>query len=92
MDPYKIILAPLLTEKSTANIDFLNQYTFRVAGKATKTEVKQAVEEIFDVKVIQVRTRWKPKKRKRIGRSVGFTSGWKEAIVRLRPGEKIDVY
>ena len=91
-NPYEVILAPMLTEKSSGNIEHLNQYTFRVAAKSNKVEIKRAIESIFEVKVVGVRTRWKPAKRKRIGMSQGFKSGWKEAVVQLRTGEKIDVY
>ena len=91
-DPYTIILSPILTEKSTSTIEHVNQYTFRVAPHANKVEIKKAIESIFNVKVVRVCTRRKPGKRKRIGMKIGFTSGWKEALVHLRPGEKIDVY
>ena len=91
-DPYKVVLEPILTEKSTATIEHVNQYTFRVDPRANKIEIKKAVEAIFNVKVRCVRTRNKQGKRKRIGIIVGRTNGWKEAVVHLRPGEKIDIY
>jgi len=92
MDPYKVVIAPILTEKSTGTIEHLNQYTFRVHPKANKIEIKKAIEAIFNVKVVKVCTRWKRGKRRRIGRTVGKSRDWKEAVVHLRPGEKIDVY
>lgn len=91
-DPYQVVISPILTEKSTSTIEHVNQYTFRVHGKANKIEIKKAIETIFGVKVVRVCTRWKRGKRKRIGTKVGFTSDWKEAVVHLRPGERIDVY
>ena len=91
-DSYQVVIAPILTEKSTATIEHVNQYTFRVHPKSNKIEIKKAIESIFNVKVLRVCTRHKQGKRKRIGTKTGFTSGWKEAIVHLRPGEKIDVY
>jgi large subunit ribosomal protein L23 len=91
-DPYQVIIAPILTEKSTSTIEHLNHYTFRVHPKANKVEIRKAIESIFNVKVVRVCTRRKQGKRKRIGTQVGFTRNWKEAVVHLRPGEKLDVY
>lgn len=89
---YTVILRPVLTEKTTGNIEHLNQYAFAVDPRANKIEIKRAIEAIFDVHVRKVNTRWRRGKRKRIGRAVGWTSAWKEAIVHVDPGEKIDVY
>jgi large subunit ribosomal protein L23 len=91
-DAYQIVLAPILTEKSTSTIEYRNQYTFRVSPRANKIEIRKAIETIFNVKVVRVCTRRKRGKRKRIGAKAGFTRDWKEAVVHLRPGEKIDVY
>ena len=91
-DSYQVVISPILTEKSTSTIEHVNQYTFRVHPKANKVEIKKAVEAIFNVKVLRVCTRWKRGKRKRVGLKTGFTRDWKEAVVHLRPGEKIDVY
>lgn len=91
-DAYQVVLAPILTEKSTSTIEHVNQYTFRVHPKANKIDIKRAIESIFNVKVLRVCTRWKRGKQKRIGLKRGFSSDWKEAIVHLRSGEKIDVY
>jgi large subunit ribosomal protein L23 len=91
-DPYTIILSPILTEKSTSSIEHVNQYTFRVHSTANKIEIRKAIESIFNVKVVRVCTRHKLGKHKRMGMKMGVTRGWKEAIVHLRPGEKIDVY
>ncbi|HNR99000.1 MAG TPA: 50S ribosomal protein L23 [Planctomycetota bacterium] len=91
-DPYTVILAPILTEKTTSSIEHVNQYTFRVHSAANKIEIRKAVETIFNVKVLRVCTRNKSGKQKRMGAKMGETRGWKEAIVHLRPGEKIDVY
>lgn len=91
-DPHTIILKPLITEKSTFATDLNNAYTFRVASDSNRIEIKNAVEDIFDVKVKKVNTLKQRGKRKRIGRSIGFTSGFKKAVVTLQPGYKIDVY
>ncbi len=91
-NPALILQRPVVTEKTTGGIDHLNAYVFQVTPRANKIEIKKAVEKQFNVKVIKVNTRWKQGKTKRLGRSLGRTSPSKEAIVTLRPGEKIDVY
>lgn len=91
-DPYTVVLSPILTEKTTSSIEHVNQYTFRVHRAANKIEIRKAIESIFNVKVVRVCTRNKSGKHKRMGTAMGETRGWKEAVVHLRPGEKIDVY
>ena len=91
-DPRKIILKPLLTEKSNDLVEGQNTYTFRVAPDATKADIRWSIEEIFAVRVVDVRTMnyaGKPKKR---GRFEGYRSSWKKAHVRLAPGETISVF
>jgi large subunit ribosomal protein L23 len=83
---YKVIKEPVLTEKSVA-LKELNKYVFKVDYKATKRDIKKAVEEIFKVKVDNVKiVKMKPKK-KRLGRYEGYVSGWKKAIVTLKEGK-----
>jgi large subunit ribosomal protein L23 len=83
---YKVIKEPVLTEKSVA-LKELNKYVFKVDDKATKRDIKKAVEEIFKVKVDNVKiVKMKPKK-KRLGRYEGYVSGWKKAIVTLKEGK-----
>jgi large subunit ribosomal protein L23 len=83
---YKVIKEPVLTEKSVA-LKELNKYVFKVDDKATKNDIKKAVEEIFKVKVEDVKiVKMKPKK-KRLGRYEGYVSGWKKAIVTLKEGK-----
>jgi len=83
---YKVIKEPVLTEKSVA-LKELNKYVFKVDDKATKMDIKKAVEEIFKVKVDNVKiVKMKPKK-KRLGRYEGYVSGWKKAIVTLKEGK-----
>ena len=85
-----IILAPVITEK-TANMEVEGKYAFKVANKANKTEIKQAVEKIFDVKVESVNTiNVKPRK-KRVGRYAGLTNRKKKAIVTLKEGSSIEL-
>ena len=78
----EIILAPVVTERSTADMQE-GKYTFKVAKKATKVEIKNAVEKIFEVKVLKVNTRTVKGKEKRVGVHKGRTSDWKKAIVTI---------
>ena len=81
----EILKAPVITEKSEG------KYTFKVSPKATKTEIKEAIEKIFNVKVSAIRTiNVKPKKR-RVGRYTGLTTRYKKAIVSLAEGQTIDL-
>ena len=82
MLPEEIILAPVITEKSNDDVQF-GKYTFKVNKKATKVDVKRAVEKLFEVKVLKVNTMTVKGKEKRVGRSVGKTSNWKKAIVTI---------
>lgn len=87
MKTFNVIKRPLLTEKSTKNKDENNQYCFQVDVKATKHNIKNAIEQMFKVKVDSVRTMQYHGKRKRVGKSVGMTSMWKKAIVKLKTGK-----
>ena len=78
----EIILAPVVTEKSSADMQE-GKYTFRVAKKATKIDVKNAVEKLFEVKVLKVNTMTVKGKEKRVGVHQGRTSDWKKAIVTI---------
>ena len=82
MLPEEIILAPVITEKSNDDVQF-GKYTFKVNKKATKVDVKRAVEKLFEVKVLKVNTIIVKGKEKRVGRNVGKTSDWKKAIVTI---------
>ena len=82
MLPEETILAPVVTEKSNDGMQ-LGKYTFKVNKKATKVDIKRAVEKLFDVKVLKVNTMTVQGKEKRVGRSVGKTSDWKKAVVTI---------
>ena len=84
-----IIIAPVVTEKSSDGIQE-GKYTFKVNKKATKIDIKRAVEKLFEVKVLDVNTVTVKGKEKRVGRNVGKTSDWKKAIVTIdtNAGEK----
>ncbi len=85
--PQDVILAPIISEASMDGLE-LKKYTFRVAKDATKPEIAAAVESIFGVKVGSVHTCIVPKKPKRRGNSVGYTSEWKKAVVTLKADSK----
>ena len=87
----KIILRPIISEKSYAQIDH-NRYTFAVHPDAHKTMIAQAVEQLFDVKVVNVATANMRPKPKRRGWSRGRTAAWKKAVVQLAPGDKIEFF
>ena len=82
MLPEEIIIAPVVTEKSNDQVQF-GMYTFKVNKKATKIDIKRAVEKLFDVKVLKVNTMIVKGKEKRVGRNIGKTSDWKKAIVQI---------
>ena len=86
----EIIKAPVITEKA-GNLAQSNTYLFKVDQRANKTEIKQAIEKIFNVKVESIRTNnVKPKKR-RVGRYTGLTNRTKKAIVKLAEGQTIEL-
>lgn len=86
----EIIKAPLITEKSrTSQNDGI--YTFLVSDKATKTEIKEAIEKIFKVKVAEISTLNVQTKKKRVGRYTGLTNRTKKAMVKLAPGMTIEL-
>ena len=84
-----IILAPVITEK-TANMEAEGKYAFKVANKANKTEIKQAIEKKFGVKVEKVNITNSHPKKKRVGKYTGMTNKYKKAIVKLAEGNSIN--
>ena len=91
MNPRKVLIRPVVSEKSYALLA-ANKYTFRVHDEAHKTQVRQAVEEIFGVRVEDVRTAWVKPKPKRRGWSSGKTRRWKKAVVQLHPEDSIELF
>lgn len=89
---HSIIRSPSITEKSTELRYSENKYVFKVAKSATKTQIKEAVIALFDVKVESVNTLVVKGKKKRMGRFVGKRADWKKAIVKLAEGQKIDEF
>lgn len=86
----RVLKSPQITEKATF-LQNQNQYVFKVFPRATKPEVKKSIEEVYGVNVSQVRIVQVPRKRKRLGRSTGWQSGYKKAIVKIKPGENIEI-
>ncbi|MEA5594901.1 50S ribosomal protein L23 [Rivularia sp. UHCC 0363] len=82
-----LVRRPIVTEKATIQME-QNKYTFEVVPKATKTQIKAAIESLFDVKVIKVNTALQPRKKKRVGRFIGFKPQFKRAIVTLASGDE----
>jgi len=91
MDASQVIIRPVVSEKSYV-LSAANRYTFRVHPGAHKTQIRQAVQELFDVHVIDVRTISVKSKPKRRGAVSGRTRAWKKAIVQLRDGESIPIF
>lgn len=92
MIQYDIIRRPLITEKTTIQKEAANQVSFEVDRRANRVEIKRAVEKIFNVRVVGVRTMQIRGKIKRRGRIVGRRRDWKKAMVTLGPGERIDFF
>jgi large subunit ribosomal protein L23 len=91
MDASQVIIRPVVSEKSFVQAE-IGKYTFRVHSDAHKTQIRQAVEQLFDVKVRDVRTVSVKSKPKRRGVYAGRTRTWKKAIVQLQPGDTIPIF
>jgi large subunit ribosomal protein L23 len=91
MDVSQVIIRPVVSEKSFVLAE-AGKYTFRVHDKAHKTQIRQAVEELFEVKVVAVRTASVKSKPKRRGQTSGRTRQWKKAIVQVRKGDTIPIF
>ena len=92
MNLQNVIIQPLLTEKGTTLQEELNQVQFKVDMRANKIQIREAVEKLFDVKVLSVRTQIVRGKTVRRGRFEGKRSNWKKAIVSLADGENIEFF
>ena len=89
---HDVIRRPLVTEKSNIGREESNLVTFAVAPDATKQDIRRAVEDLFDVKVLDVRTMRMPRKSRRVGRYAGRKPEWKKALVRLAEGQAIEFF
>src|SRR5947208_3441909 len=94
LEPHQIVLAPLVTEKGThqSTSEHHNAYSFVVNLWANKTQIKHAVQELFNVRVLSVRTQLRLGKHRRYRFRQGKLSNWKKAIVKLHPEDKIEFY
>ena len=94
LEPHQIILAPLVTEKGThqSQNEHHNAYSFQVNLWANKVQIKQAVQELFNVRVLSVRTQLRLGKKRRYRFKYGRLSNWKKAIVKLHPDDKIEFF
>lgn len=92
MDDYNIIIRPLITEQGVHLANTKSAYPFQVNKYANKTQIKNAVEKIYGVKVRKVRTANRKGKHRRRGRIIGQTESWKKAVVFLEPDHRIDLF
>ena len=91
-DPRSILISPVVSEKSYGLIAERGKYTFKVHPKAHKTQIRQAVEEVFNVTVLSVNIAKMPAKPKRRGMTQGTRPGWKKAVVTVAPGQQIEAF
>ncbi len=92
LEPYQIILRPLVTEKGLHKAERLNQYAFEVNPLATKEDIRRAVEDLFDVRVVKVRTQNRKGKPRRVRFRGGVTKAWKKAVVTLHEEDRINFF
>ena len=92
MNTHDVIRKPLVTEKSNIGREEQNLVTFAVDPRANKHEIRHAVEQLFKVKVVDVRTMRMPRKTRRVGRFAGRKTAWKKAIVKLAEGQAIEFF
>lgn len=92
MNVYDVIRRPLVTEKSNIGREEDNIVTFAVDPRANKHEIRRAVEALFDVNVVEVRTMRMPRKSRRVGKFMGRKPEWKKAIVQLAEGQTIEFF
>ncbi len=91
MDPSQVIIRPVVSEKTFVLAE-TGKYTFRVHERAHKTQIRQAIEQLFDVNVVEIRTASVKSKPKRRGHTSGRSRQWKKAIVQVRAGQTIPIF
>lgn len=91
-DLFRTVIRPVVTEKSSTLYAQRKEYTFEARTDANKLQIREAIEALFDVRVVRVRTLQQPAKRRTRGRSVGRVPRWKKAYVRLREGDSIEIF
>ena len=87
---YNIIKRPIITEKNTLRANFFNEYAFEVDLTANRTQIRQAVEKLFGVKVLRVNTLVNRREPRKLGKMPGKKTYWKKALVKLKEGDKFD--
>ncbi len=92
LQPHHVLIRPLVTEKGVHRATRNNQYAFQIHREATKTDVRKAIETLFDVKVEKVRTQTRKGKSRRFKQRIGTTKAWKKAIVQLHEDHRIDFF
>ena len=92
LEPYQVILRPIVTEKGFHNSSARNTYTFEVNKLTSKADIKKAIEELFDVKVVAVTTQNRKGKERRTRRILGTTKSWKKAMITLDSEYRIDIF
>jgi len=92
LEPHHIVLRPLVTEKGMHKASRFNAYAFEVNPRASKDQIRHAVEQLFDVKVVSVNTQNRVGKPRRSKMKMGYTKAWKKAIVKLDPEHRIDFF
>ncbi len=92
LEPHQIVLRPLVTEKGMHKASRFNAYAFEVNRRANKDEIRRAVEQLFDVRVVSVNTQNRVGKPRRSKMKMGSTKAWKKAIVKLDPEHRIDFF
>ena len=91
-DHYQVLKKPVITEKTTQMLADGNWVAFQVHSQANKIQIKEAVEKVFSVTVTKVNTLVVPGKYRRFGKTVGHTKSWKKAMLRLKEGDKIELF
>ncbi|MCF0235047.1 MAG: 50S ribosomal protein L23 [Thermoguttaceae bacterium] len=91
LEPYQVVIRPIVTEKGYHN-SARNTYTFEVNKLASKTDVKEAIEALYDVKVVSVTTQNRRGKKRRTRAGIGETKSWKKAMVKLDDEHRLDLY
>lgn len=91
-DVFQAVVRPLVTEKSSAAYAARKEYTFEAHPEATKGDIRTAIETLFGVTVVKVRTLQQPSKRRTRGRSEGRIRRWKKAFVQLKDGDSIEIF
>ena len=92
LEPYQIIIRPIVTEKGFHNSSARNTYTFEVHKLASKTDIKEAIETLYDVKVVSVHTQNRQGKKRRTRKGIGVTRSWKKAMIKLDADHRLDIY